>query len=801
MRREGDHTPLLRPLPALLPWQSYFLAFALGLFFYKYPVPAAVAVGVLIVADAAIRGWNRRLPVLAFVLCAVFGFGYASQRAPEPVTTPEWMERRQPVVVTAAVDRVEPRQGGRLRLILRDVAYAYADGQGELPGKLSWTWRSPDYEPEPGQTVSLRMRVVPLRSFGNPGSWDYEWYWRRQGVNWRAWPDGKDVEITWGKPSGATFAALKHTLRRAVSGHIPETQGGAMVLALVTGDRSRLDEATVDGARSAGLAHTLALSGLHVGFVAAMGAGLAWLIGWIYPPLLLRIPRPKLAVLTAAPLVLGYAWLGQPSPSLIRAATMFAFWGFLLLQGRGRVLMDGLFFALAVILFVSPLSVYDLSLQMSAVAVAGIGVMFPSVLRLCRFGHAWWQKGLGWAAGLLGLSLCANIALLPLVSWNFGTFTPNILLNLVWLPALGLAVMPLGVAGLLLSCFAWTAPLGAVCLGGAAGVMDGLLALLHSVQGWTPVIQVLRPLWLEILGGAVLLVTALLAMVDRRLTIGLAALGFALLVWPHAGVMFTDAQDRVSVSLLDVGQGQAALITTPGGRRWLVDAGAGSSTFDFGESVVAPYLAYGRPPRLDGVFMSHPDVDHSHGVPFILSRFEVGTLFSNGMTPRGGTGKRLQAVLAERAIEPTVLRAGQTVELGGDVRLEVVHPSGEFKSRHANERSLVLRLVRGDEPLALLPGDVEQEGIRAMLASGRDLRAEVLVLPHHGSRYSYSPPWYEAISPAAVLCSSGYLNMYGFPHGQVVRGVGAPVYTTARHGMLTAQWARGGELLVNAYKP
>jgi len=800
MLRE-DHAPLLRPLPALLPWQSYFLAFALGLFSFKNPTPAAIAVGVLIVADTAIRGWSRRLPVLAFALCAAFGFGYASQRAPEPAATPEWMELRQPVDVTATVDSVEPKQGGRLLLTLKDAAYTYADGKGELPGKVSWNWREPDYEPEPGQTVSLRMRVMPLRSFGNPGGWDYEWYWQRQGVNWRAWPDGKDSEIVWGKPSGALWAGLKHTLRRAVAAHIPDTQGGAMVLALVTGDRSRLDDVTMDEARSSGLAHTLALSGLHVGFVAFMGAWLAWILGWIYPPLLLRIPRPKLAVLTAAPLVLGYAWLGQPSPSLLRAATMFAFWGFLLLQGRGRVLMDGLFFALAVILFVSPLSIYDLSLQMSAVAVAGIGVMFPSVNRLCRFGHAWWQRGLGWAAGLLGLSLCVNIALLPLVSWNFGTFTPNILLNLVWLPALGLAVMPLGIAGLLLSCFAWTAPLGAIFLSGAAGVMDGLLFLLHSIQAWAPVIQVLRPLWLEILGGAVLLVTALLALINRRLLVGLAGVGFALLVWPHVGVMLTDAQDQVSVSLLDVGQGQAALISTPGGHRWLVDAGAGSNSFDYGESVVAPYLTYGRPPRLDGIFMSHPDVDHSHGVPFILSSFEVGTFFSNGMTPRGTTGKRLQAVLARRGIEPIILMAGQTVELGGDTRLEILHPADGFRSRRANERSLVMRLMRGNDPLALLPGDVEQEGINAMLATVRDMRAEVLVLPHHGSRSSYSPPWYEAIAPKVVLCSSGYINMYGFPHGEVVRGVGVPVYTTARHGMLTAQWARGGQLFVNAFRP
>ena len=790
-----------RPLPGLLPWQSYFLAFVLGIFAFKDPMPALVALAVLLVADTSIRGWLHRLPMLAFVFCAAFGFGYASQRAPEPVETPIWMESRPVVGVQAVIDRAEPRQDGRLRLVLRDVSYSLDGVQGKLLGMVSWTWRKPSHAPAPGQSVSLPMRLVPLRNFGNPGGLDYEWYWQRQGVNWRGWPAGQNAAIVWGDPPDSFLWKVKTGLRKVVSESIPDSQGGAMLLALIAGDRSLLDATTVDATRSAGLAHTLALSGLHVGFVAAIGFGLAWVIGWMYPPLLLRLPRPKLAVWLAAPLVLGYAWLGQPSQSLLRAATMFAFWGFLLLQGRGRVLMDGLFFALAVIVVFSPFSVFDLSLQMSAVAVAGIGLMMPKLQSLLYFGQSWWRRGLSWAMQLLGLSLCANIALLPLVSWTFGTWTPNILLNLIWLPALGFAVMPLGIAGMLLSAYAWTAPFGNALLAGGAFVMDGLLLLLHAMDGMTPVISVLRPLWLEILGGTLLFVTALLALVNRRVFVGLAGLGFVLLVWPHVGVMLTDAQDEVCVSLIDVGQGQAALISTPGGHRWLVDGGAGSSSFDYGESVVAPYLTYGRPPRLDGVFMSHPDLDHSHGLSFILTRFTVGAFYTNGMLPRGRNGKRMRAALKVSGMEPIFLQAGHMVEMGDDTRLEVVHPAVDFEERHANERSLVLRLVRDGVGLALIPGDIEINGVNGVLASGLDIQSEILVLPHHGSRSSYSVPFYEAVSPKVALCASGYLNRYGFPHKEVVRDVAVSVFTTARHGLVTARWGRNTALSVTAIKP
>jgi len=792
-----------QPVSGLLPWQSYFLAFVLGIISFKYTTPALVSLGVLIVADTNFRGWMHRLPILAFVFCAAFGFGYASQRAPEPVEAPAWMESRRPLIVSGVVDRVEPRVGDRMRVVLRDITCARDDHSEQIAGKLVWNWRHPDYIPVPGQSVETTMRVLPVRGFGNPGGWDFEWYWQRQGVAWRAWVHGKDTQIVWGERPTDMLWSLKSRLRTGVAELLPDTQGGAMVLALVTGDRSQLDRVTSEATRAAGLAHTLALSGLHVGFVAAMGLGLAWLVGWIYPSFLLFIPRPKLAVLLAAPLVLGYAWLGQPSQSLVRAATMFAFWGVLLMQGRGRVLMDGLFFALVVIIFVSPLSVFDLSLQMSAVAVAGIGLIYPRVRFLFGFGHHWWAKTLGWAGGLLSLSLCANLALLPLVSWTFGTWCPNFLLNLIWLPVIGFAVMPLGVLGLGLSVFPWSLPLSGYVLGFAAMLMDWLLGVLSLAASheMTPVFSVLRPLWQEIVGCALMVIVAVVAWANRRVFVGLAGIGFFLMVFPHISIMAADTQDEVRLTLIDVGLGQSALLSLPGGHRWLIDGGGGSSTFDMGESVVAPYLTMGRPPRLDGIFMSHPDADHSHGLPFVLSRFDVGEFYTNGMIPRGRTGRKMRAALKKSGIVPVHLRAGQQLGLGDDVFLEILHPALRFEAFQANELSLVMRLVRHGKPLAFLPGDIEKDGVAALLASGHTLIAELLVLPHHGSKTSFAPEFYRAVSPDVVLCSNGYLNRYGFPHAMVVNAFDVPVFTTSRHGQITGIWDMENQLSVRAFSP
>ncbi|MDD3311256.1 DNA internalization-related competence protein ComEC/Rec2 [Pseudodesulfovibrio sp.] len=802
MTERRVHRPA-RPAAGLLPWQSLFLAFVLGVLALRFSAPSLGALAVLLLADATLRGRAHRLPLLAFAVCFAFGYGYAAQRAPAPAPVPAWMETRRPVGLSAVVDRAEPLSDHRLRVVLRDLRCRVDGEEVALPGELAWNWRYPDTAPEPGQTLDVAaFRVVPVRSFGNPGSWDYAWYWRRQGVLWRGWPSGNAV-LAWGAPPNGPLHALKHRLRAGVAAGVPDTPGGGMVRALATGDRSALGDDLLDMTRSAGLAHTLALSGLHVGFVAAIGFGLAWLVGRLWPGLLLTVPRPKLGVLLAAPLVLGYAWLGQPSASLLRAAVMFGAWGVLLWQGRSRVLLDGLFFALAAIILVAPLSVYDLSLEMSATAVAGIGLLLPRLNRLPGTGGRGWLRPLRWAWGVLAVSLSAILALLPLTTWYFGSFSPDFLLNLLWLPVLGCAVMPLSLAGMALSALPGTAPAGGALLHLAAACADGLIAFLGAASsaGLTPVLAALRPLWPEMLGFALLLVLAAVGRARRDVRLGLAGLGLLLLAAPHLWVMGQDSRDRVTLTLLDVGQGQSALIAAPGGRRWLVDGGGGFARFDLGEAVVGPALAWGRPPRIEGVFMSHPDVDHSHGLPFILSRFRTNAFYTNGMLPRGLTGERMARVLAGRGIVPEPLAAGDSVRLDGDTVLDVLHPAPDFGSARANERSLVLRLVRRGKGLALLPGDVEREGEGAFLAPGGNVSAEVLVLPHHGSRTSRSPELYRRVAPEAALCSTGYLNRYGFPHAEVMGSVGAPVCDTATHGAVSAVWDADNRLTLRVFRP
>ena len=450
-----------------------------------------------------------------------------------------------------------------------------------------------------------------------------------------------------------------------------------------------------------------------------------------------------------------------------------------------------------------PLAVYDVGLQMSALAVAGLAILFPWLRGFWPRWPGLLNRALSLIWDALAMSLAANLALLPVVVSYFGVFQPNFLLNLPWVPVQGLVVQVLGMLGLVGLALAPVPGLdhaAGLLIQAAAFVQEAMLSALHLAAraGWLPVWALLRPLWPELLGAG--LVTALTPYCWRRqgtAPVLLVLAGLLLLAVPQVQLLLAESRPEVRLTLLDVGQSQAVLVSAPNGRRVLVDGGGtASQTFDMGRSVVGPSLAWGRAPRLDAVVMSHPDADHAQGLAHILRRFHVGRFITNGQWPTGPLGQAFDAALAAGAPSPETFGPGDRLDLGSGVWLEALHPAENFEGATTNERSLVLRLMWNGEPLALLPGDVQRAGIEDMVDRGRDLRAQVLVLPHHGSKSSLSGMLYEAVGPAQALVSCGYLNHFHFPNQAVVEELarrGIPLASTADMGALELVWSAPGQ--------
>lgn len=795
--------------PGLLAWQVYFLAWCAGVWSLREPQAALAAVLLLWTGLVLFRrpGPLRALLSLGLMAaCLAGGAAHARLVLPDvPPPVAAFVEERGRALVRGRVAEVADKPNGRLELLLEDATADFGNATIPIPGRLALDWDEPDSRPSPGQEASFRLRVRPVRGFDNAGGADFEWRERLRGVFYRAYARGTErgeLEAEWGPRPANFWRDAREHLRDRLLERLPEGQGAAIVLGLLLGERSRIGFEVSDELRAAGLSHTLALSGLNVVYVAALGWALAWLLGLAWPGLYLRLPRAKLAVLLSFPLVAAYVWVGQASPSLVRAALMFGFWGLLLLLDRGRALVDGLFLALLLIVLAAPLAVYDVGLQLSAVAVAGLAFPYPWLCGLFPPGGGAFRRVLRFCWDGFSMSLAANLAILPVIVWYFGTFPPNFLLNLPWLPVQGLVVQILGMLGLALAPLPGLGAPAGWLLSAAAQVQDWMLEVLHlgMQAGLFPTWALLRPHWPELLGAGVVLALAPAAARGSREALALVLAGLLCLVWPHGRMLLDEGRGEARLTLLDVGQAQAALIELPGGRRVLVDGGGAlSRTFDMGRSVVGPAIAWGRPPRLDAVVMSHPDADHAQGLAWILRRFEVGRFLTNGQWPEGRLAEALDAALAAGAPRPEVLRAGDAVALGPDAALEILHPAEGYQGRGANDNSLVLRLVLRGRGLCLLPGDVQQAGIEAMVASGRDMAADVLVLPHHGSKSSLSGMLYEAVGPRQALASCGFLNQYRFPNKDVAAELaarGIPLEATSEAGMLQAVWDGGGVLRI-----
>ncbi len=830
--------------PPLLPWQLLLLAYILGLYASAWPAAGLAGLGLLrLLCGERLRGWRQLAPCLGlFVLGALVGT-WQTPRA--PATVPSWMTARTQAQVTGLVEEVETRPEGRLQITLGKVDCVVDGGAPQrLPGRLLWTWEQPGAWPAPGETVSFRLRVKPVRGFSNQEGENAELWWTMRGIFYRAWSAGDkgDPRVRGGQ-GGLLWnrrQELRNRILNALDGEQEMDQGKAALMALLFGDRFFLTSETLELMSWAGLSHSLALSGLHVGYVAAFGLALAWLAGRIRPGVYLRLPRARLAVLCGTVLGLLYLWLGGVSPSLLRAFLMYAFWGLLLWQGRSRVLLDGLFLALACMIAVQPLLVFDLRLQLSAGAVASIALY-------CELRRAWlawrtelrredsadvlktgtglfagapWSACPGWlygplrSAGWLGaraldmlfVSLAAQLALAPVLFAYFQPVSLNLYLNILWLPVLGLAILPSGMLGLILSTVSGLEPAGAWLLQCSAWLtsrcLEGLIW--WSEQGGLDSFATLIPSWPALLGYWGLLAGMTLWRRQQALgsvtpaTFAALACASVLLVWPWIQEFGQELRGGVTLRLLDVGQGQALVLEYPWGRRLLVDGGGlRQESFDIGRRVVGPYLLHDRSPRLEAMALTHADIDHYQGLLFPGSFFSVGAFYYNGDLPkRIGAG----AFTGRTDATAQVVTTGARLNLTPDLILEVLHPPAGFRASRLNDRSLVLRVLWQGQALALLPGDLCKKGFARLLADGHDLSAQSLVLPHHGGKDTPAA-FLDRVRPRLALASAGYLNQWSMPVDRVrslLAERAIPLWSTSHNGAIAVRWSSPDAVSVTA---
>ena len=789
----------------------------------------------------------------------------------------------QPPRVCGIVRDMQGLPDNRLRLLLSDVRPAYADSRDSLtsasdaaaippdaanstirplPGKLAWTWEAPTAAialspPLPGQTVCLTRRPMPAQGFANEGQTDWGLWLAAQGVRWRMWTLGNQgqprisgqptLSARWRESLRQDFVHALFPAQEAAQPHAggPDetmaagasappshtqlaqdkltqhtlSQGKAILLALLFGDRQYLNQQTLNNFASATLVHSLALSGQHLTVAGLVGLLCVLAAARVRPGIYLRRPRAVWALLATLPPALAYLWLGDAPASLLRAAVMLLLLAVYFLRGRPHTTLDVLCAALLCISVVSPLSMLDTGLQLSVLCVAVIGMSLPwlrvlapepepaaQIRRSGGFGRRVNQRlrrGTWALTRIFLVSLGIQIALLPLNMLLFNNMGHWFWLNVLWLPVADMLVLPATVLGLFLSAMGLDLAARAV-LDMAALPCQWLTDCLAWLAG-ANLLQppaLLRPHWTALPAFAALL--GALALKAGRADLPRAAqrllLAGALLLCVGPALRTAERlSDQIRLDVLDVGQSQALLLRLPGHVRLLLDGGGSASPrFDPGQALVAPALAYNDAPRLAAILNTHPDLDHMGGLLHILRVFRVDHLLDNGREGKGSWGE--QWLAARTAHHSRALVRGDVLILGKPslgLRLEVLHPPiNEWNTWQGNDASVVARLTQHGRGLALFLGDAERPVLRRLLDNGDDLRAEVVVAPHHGSATGFLPEFYAAVQPGVVVASCGFENRYGYPSQplrQWCAAANAPLHYTGRDGAVRIIWPALGD--------
>ncbi len=496
--------------------------------------------------------------------------------------------------------------------------------------------------------------------------------------------------------------------------------------------------------------------------------------------------------------------------------------------GRQRSAIIALVFAAAIMVGVKPQVLWDAAFQLSFLAMAGLVFLSPP---LQNWGRRWVTSIFNNKAIVASIvnvvtdgfavTLSAIIATFPVIAYYFGIASlvglPATFLALLALPAIIAITILAGSSGLvffpLAQVFAWV-----------DWLFLSYLILVIKIYDSLPLssFEINNPQLWQVWGYYAFLTITIGIVSSRRQVVGLLSKAFskvqqlaqnsanclsrlprkwlipgllliAILVWT---TILTLPDNRLRVSFLNVGQGDAILIQTPNRQNVLIDGGPSPQAINLELSKKLPF--WDR--TIDLIVLTQPQADHVTGLVEVLHRYRVRQAMEPGLTSNLPAYQEWLKLVSQKQINPTLAQAGQTIDLGKGVIMEVLNPPSPLLKGSADDidnNGIVLRLNWGKVSF-LFTADIEEEAELNLIARRANLTSTVLKVAHHGSRTSTSPEFLAMVNPQVAVICVGKDNKFGHPHSQVMERLTNHlgknrIYTTAENGAI--EFVTDGERL------
>lgn len=622
-----------------------------------------------------------------------------------------------------------------------------------------------------GQRWQLPIRLRRPHGPQNPGGFDYELWLFEQNLRASAYVSSsthpghcdKIKQLASATP-GWQFQLqnLRGALRDKIEASLPGYEYTQVLVALVIGEQRGIPQAQWQLFNRSGIGHLISISGLHITMLASLAATLAGLI-WRWAArrrfrFCLNLPRQYLESLVAIVVAFAYTAIAGFGVPAQRTLIMLVVYGLCRLSGRHLAASRTLALALAVVVLIDPWAVLAAGFWLSFAAVGLLIYGSQPASSEVRSGLGKLWRELKQAARAQYLITLGMLPLSILLFSEVSLISP--LANALAIPLISLLVTPFALLGVLLPL-----PFASWCLQLAHAVLKGLMMGIIQLTN-LPVIS-----WIAPAPDYLCLALAVAGVLYLLAPRGLPAryLGFIACLPLLFQPVKTPLYGQFRVQFIDVGQGMAVLLETAD-HRLLYDTGpAYLAAQDAGSRIILPYLRQRGIASLDMLMISHNDSDHSGGMASVLRQIRVGQLRSS-LTPGQLQAKLPESVARQPLPDHLACQAGQTWQWDG-VSFELLHPgSGDLltQTNKANARSCVLRVSNGQRSL-LLAGDIEAAQEQTLLArySAAQLRAEVLLVPHHGSGTSSTPAFIAAVRPQIAVFQMAYQNRYRHPKSTV----------------------------------
>jgi competence protein ComEC len=572
--------------------------------------------------------------------------------------------------------------------------------------------------------------------------------------------------------------------------------------ALVLGEQGDIPEEIKEYFILTGTAHLLAISGDQFGIVALLSFSL---LIWILKRsefLLLSVSVRKWAAGLTIPCIVLYAFIAGGGISVIRAAIMVITFLLSILLDRERNLLHTLALAAFLILIVSPPSLFDVSFQLSFLAVLSILYLVPRILQEFKQEEISLLLKTSWKKDILKYTmlslLVTGVAILgtaPFVALHFNRFAPiGFITNLFIIPWVGFLIVPLSLTASIFSFFFIPFATFLIDINGFITlILLRVLAFFASLPFASFFVS--TPTVFEIILFYSLLFLVVQFRKGKKIRYLFAGLCIAFACDMAYWNLKDSFQKDLKLTFIDVGHGDSILIEFPKGKKMLIDGGGlHEDRFDIGKNVIAPFLWEKKIHSIDYLVLTHPDPDHFKGLNFIVSNFKIGQFWDNGLRADSETYLQLEKTLSNKNIKRLSLNEKTPPQMIKGVEISFLNPpvlnGMQRENRNLsfmNNASLVMKLQFKNVSM-LLTGDIGREAEERMLRKGYPLRADLLKVPHHGSSSSSTPLFLERVKPLYAILSVGERNIGRLPHPEVLKRyeqLGSGILRTDQHGAIT----------------